>query len=112
MSINIQKPILSISKTANGNVNPHRFIDIGGAMCGADEATIGVSLAGADDDTALPIGVYGIVGVELSAAVAEGDDISVAAEGKAKSWVDPEKRVGRTLKTGFSGDVVPAIILL
>jgi hypothetical protein len=110
-NITIESISNTIQISANGSIAANRFIDTGGAQCNNNETSIGVSKSAATDGSNLDVQVFGIAQVEVgSFPVAEGDYVSVAADGKVQSWSDPQKKKGISLDTGFSGNLIRVLL--
>lgn len=75
--------ILTLTVTAAGAIEPHRFVTHTGAQAGAGANTLGVARTRADEGQDLAVDVLGTAIVEAGAAIAEGDALEADTQGRA-----------------------------
>lgn len=93
-------PVLTITLTPSGTINPYRFVNFAGAQAGAGEAARGVTHDGAEEiDKAVPVIAMGTAVVEAGAAFAAEAKLVSDADGRAIAAV------------AASGDVINAVAL-
>lgn len=75
-------PVLTLTRTLNGEVPPHRFVGTDDALAGAGDNTLGVNQHYAlDEDSA--VDAMGAVPIETGGVVTAGGEVESDADGRA-----------------------------
>ena len=106
-------PLLAISCThADANEVFRRFVARDGTRCGAGEAAAGVARQRSTTvGDALTLDALGLIPVDTAAAIAAGDLIESAADGRATPWADPVSRHAVVDGAAANTDIAVAGIL-
>jgi hypothetical protein len=108
MSLNTKtyQPLQSLSVEAAEYIPAFRFISVSGTLCGDNTRALGVSEVEWVPGQFAQAVSLGTITVEASAAINQGDDITSAAEGKARKANTGEKVNGRALDSASAGGFV------
>lgn len=98
--------VCTISITASVDLEKNRFIGFDGSYCAAGKA-LGISQTEASSGEAVPVDLFGKLLIEASAAIAVGDAVAAAADGKAAKAAEGDVINGYAMSTAAAaGDII------
>jgi len=100
------QPLQSLSVEAAVYIPAFRFISVSGTLCGDNTRAMGVSEVEWLPGQFAQVVSLGTITVEAASAISQGDDITSAADGKARKANTGEKVNGRALDSAASGGFV------
>ncbi len=108
MSINTKtyQPLQSLSVEASEFFPAFRFVNISGALCLDNERALGVCEVEWMPGQFAQVVSLGTITVEAASTINQGDDVTSAADGKARKANTGEKVNGRALDSAAAGGFV------
>lgn len=105
--------LLALTANANGAITALRFVGHDGAVATAAGNALGVACTAAADGEDFPVDVIGTTVVEAGAAIAEGAEIEVGANGKAvtQSAGVTVARMAPGSSASADGDLVEVLLI-
>lgn len=103
--------ILNISHKANENITACRFVDYAGNHAADNERALGVSDINYTSGENMSLCVLGVAIVESGGVIAKGQNVTSAANGKARAAVGAEIVLGRALDASSGTDFIRILLV-
>lgn len=105
-------PVLTLTVTAGGTINAHRFVVPAGTQSGADANTLGVARTGAASGDKIPVDALGTAIVESGAAFSAGATLKADSSGRGITWATSGAKVALALEAaGGAGEFVEVLLI-
>lgn len=105
-------PVQKISMKAEDEIPARRFVSAFGKVCQIDEIAIGVSEISWSKGNVISVITLGTVLIDTAEAIAKGEKISVATDGRAKKKTSEGEWIAVALSNAGAGSQVKAKLIV
>lgn len=98
------QPVQFVSIEVKQDTEAFRFIDFSGNLCADNERALGVNEVKGESGQYLAVATLGTIVVQAAGNISIGDDVTSAADGKARVAVTNEKVNARALESVSVGE--------
>lgn len=103
--------ILNITHTANEDITPFRFVDYAGNLAADNERALGIADINYTSGEKMSLTVLGVAIIETSGAIAKGQNVTSAINGKGRLAVGAENVLGRALDASTGSDFIRILLV-